>query len=123
MGIFQELEKRRTELQMPRAMLARRSGVSLPTVNRILSGQHSGATFANVVALAEALGIELTAVRQGTSSEFREKQATRKARNLVRLVQGTSALEGQGLDQEELDELIGRTSKELFLTKRKLWAE
>lgn len=121
--IFRELEKRRRELRMPLALLAKRSGVSLPTVNRILSGRHKGASFQNVLAIAAALDIEITAVRHGTSSEIRERQATSKARHLVRLVQGTSALEGQGLDQAELDEMIGQTSKELILTKRKLWAE
>ncbi|HSG69291.1 MAG TPA: helix-turn-helix domain-containing protein [Planctomycetaceae bacterium] len=123
MEVFRQLEKRRRELRMPRATLAKRSGVSLATVNRILSGQHKGATFENVLAIAEALGMEITTVRHGTSSEIREQQATRKARNLVRLVQGTSALEGQGLDQEELDEMIEQTARELSLTNRKLWAE
>lgn len=123
MGVYQQLEKRRRELRMPRATLAKRCGVSLATVNRILSGQHKGATFENVLVIAEALGMEIKTVRHGTSSEIREQQATRKARNLVRIVQGTSALEGQGLDQEELEEMIERTSKELFLSKRKLWAE
>ena len=123
MSIFQQLEKRRRELRMPRTILAKRSGVSLPTVNRVLSGHHNRVTFENVLAIAKALGMEITMLQQGTSCEFREKQATKKARKLVRLVQGTSALEGQGLDKDELEEMIGRTSKELFLTNRKLWAE
>lgn len=106
---------------MSRTALAKRSHVSLPTVNRILSGQNSGASFANVLAIAGALDMEVTAVAHTGSDEFRQKQAMDKARRLVRLVQGTSALEGQGLDQDELEEMVKRTSRELVLTKRKLW--
>ena len=122
-AIFQALEKRRRELGMSRRMLAKRSRVSLPTVNRVLSGQHTGASIENVLAIGEALGMELKCVADTRSENFREKQAVTKARQLVRLVQGTSALEGQGLDKDELEDMIGRTSKELSLTKRKLWEE
>lgn len=123
MSIIRQLEQRRQGLKMSRATLARRSGVSLPTVNRILSGKHDSASFANILAIAEALRIEIKAEEQGTSYEVREQQAVKKAKYLVRLVQGTSTLEGQGLDEQELAEMIDQTSKELFLTKRKLWAE
>jgi len=121
MDIFKEFEKRRGELGMSRTVLAKRSRVSLPTVNRILTGQHTAASFSNVAAIAETLGMEITAKAKTRSYDFRQQQAMRKARQLVRLVQGTSALEGQGLDDQELEEMIGRTSKELFLSNRKLW--
>ena len=54
MELFHELETRRRELGMSLAMLARRSRVSLPTVNRIMSGRHPRPTFAHVAAIAEA---------------------------------------------------------------------
>ena len=123
MKLFQEFEKRRRELGMACTTLAKRSHVSLPTVNRILSGQHSGASLANVAAIAEALGTEITAVANARSDKLRQEQARRKARRLVRLVQGTSALEGQGLDQQELEEMVARTSIDLLRSKRKLWVE
>ncbi len=123
MNIFRDFEKRRRELGMSSTALAKRSHVSLPTVNRILSGQHDGASFANVVAIADALGMELTSIANMRSDELRQKQAMNKARRLVRLVQGTSALEGQGLDDDELEEMVDRTSRELFLLKRKLWED
>ncbi len=123
MKLFRKFEKRRRELGMACGTLAKRSHVSLPTVNRILSGQHGGASFVNVAAIAEALGMEITVVAKDRSEKLRQEQAIRKARRLVGLVQGTSALEGQGLDQQELDEMVGRTSRELLLSKRKLWSE
>lgn len=123
MDVFREFERRRRELGMSRTALAKRSHVSLPTVNRILSDQHGGASFANVLAIANALGMEVTATAQTGSDEFRQRQATTKARHVVRLVQGTSALEGQGLDKDELEEMVRRTSRELVVTKRKLWEQ
>lgn len=123
MDAFKKLEQRRQELGMSRSALAERSRVSLPTTNRILSGGHSKASFANVVAIAEALGMDLTVQRNTPSEEFRRTQAMNKARRLVSLVQGTSALEGQGLDQDEIEEMVGRTFRELLPANRKLWAE
>ncbi len=121
MDIFKEFEKRRRELGMSRTVLSKRSRVSLPTVNRILTGQHIAASFSNVMAIAKTLGMEITTAAKTRSYDFRQQQAMRKARKLVSMVQGTSALEGQGLDDQELEEMVGRTSKELFLSNRKLW--
>lgn len=123
MNVFREFEKRRRELGMSRSTLARRSHVSLPTVNRILSEQHPRATFANVAAIADALGLELTAVGAESSEELARKQARSKAKHLVRLVQGTSGLEGQAVDQQELEAMVARTTEKLLRAKRRLWAE
>ena len=63
-------------------------------------------------------------VTQGDQvKSFGEQQATSKARCLVRLVQGTSALEGQGLEKKTLDDMVVKTAKELLQTQRKLWEE
>ncbi len=123
MTIFEQLEHRRQKLGISRSALAARSGLSLPTVNRILSRKNSAASFANVTAVAEALGMTLAATPTERTSEFRKRQATSKAKRLVRLVQGTSALEGQGLDQHELEKMIQQTSSELLKSQRKLWGE
>lgn len=123
MQLFQELEKRRRELGMSRSTLARRSHVSLPTVNRIMSQQHQRPTFAHVAAIADVLGVELAPVPKAKSEELRQRQARSKARRLVGLVQGSSGLEGQALDQTELETLVVRAAEKLLRSKRKLWAE
>ncbi len=51
------LNQRRQELGLIVETLAKRSGVSRPTVQRILSGSNPTASFANVLAIAEALGL------------------------------------------------------------------
>lgn len=53
---------------------------------------------------------------------MRQEQAYAKARRLVALAQGTSALEAQGVDRPVLEEAIEQTAHELLRSKRKLWA-
>jgi transcriptional regulator with XRE-family HTH domain len=123
MQLFQEFERRRKELGMSRITLAKRSRVSLPTINRILLNQSPTVSFANVLAIAEALGLEMKACESIPSDELRQRQARTKARRLVGMVQGTSALEGQGLNNRELEAMVARTTEELLASRRKLWGE
>jgi transcriptional regulator with XRE-family HTH domain len=123
MRIFRELQNRRRELGMSLTSLAHRSHVSLPTVNRIMSARHPQASFAHVAAIAEALGVELTAVAKESSDERRTSQARAKARRLVGLVQGTSGLEGQALEPPVLKAMTEQTTQKLLRSNRMLWAE
>jgi hypothetical protein len=88
-----------------------------------MSAQHEKSTFAHVIAIARALGIELTPVVKERSDEFRRKQARNKARYLVRLVQGTSGLEGQAVEPQDMESMVARTTEKLLRSKRKLWSE
>jgi transcriptional regulator with XRE-family HTH domain len=123
-NLFIDLERRRRDLGMTYATVAARSGVSLPTVQRILSGDHPNCTFANVTAIAQALDTSIKFQSQIPADELREKQAAKRARQLVGLVQGTSGLEGQAIDQNTFEKMIRQTVHELLAgSKRKLWAE
>src|SRR2546430_10495130 len=104
-NLFSDLERRRRELGMTYATVATRSGVSLPTVQRILSGDHCNGTFANVMAIAQALDMTIKFQSQISTDALREKQAAKRARQLVGLVQGTSALEGQAIDQNTVEKM------------------
>ncbi len=123
-NLFQDLERRRRELRMTYATVATRSGVSLPTVQRILSGDHRNGTFANVMAIAQALDMTITFQSQISADELREQQAAKRARQLVGLVQGTSGLEGQAIDEQTFERMVRQTVHELLAgSHRKLWAE
>ena len=107
---------------MTYAALAARSGVSEPTVKRILGGHLGEASFANVAAVAAALGapFELAAI---DVEAFRRQQARTKAEAIARLVQGTSALEAQALYRVAYERLVERTYHELLAgSGRRLWA-
>lgn len=123
MDLLGELENRRRRLRMPRNALAKRAGVSLPSLHRMLVVRDPGCSWASVLRVAEALGMSITAEARLSPQQFRHRQATKKAERLVSLLQGTSSLEGQGLDREELDDMVIETAAELMTSKRKLWAE
>jgi transcriptional regulator with XRE-family HTH domain len=122
--LFEKLEIRRQELGLSQAALAERSGVSLPTVHRILSGHGTSASVENILAIAQELGMDVEAVPRMGVQEILEQQARKKAERLVRMVQGTSALEGQGLPGRQIAQMIKKTIQELLAgSRRRLWAE
>jgi len=107
---------------MTYSSLAERSGVSEPTVKRILAGRLAEASFENVAAIAEALGMPLLADPVDIDA-FCERAAQEKAQRAARLVQGTSALEAQAVDQEQYRRLVERSVQELLTgPRRQLWA-
>lgn len=119
------LDARRRELGMSIAVLAKRSGVSKPTVQRILSGKRQSASFHHVVALAQALGMAVDMAPRTSAGEFRRENALRKAQRLVSVVQGTSAMEGQAITAAgELSDLVDRATDALLGgSRRRLWTE
>ena len=122
--LFEKLESRRRELGLSQSALADRCGVSLPTVQRILSGHGPAASFENTVAIAQAMGMQLDAVPILPAQEILEQQARKKAERLVGMVQGTSALEAQAVSARHLGQMIKKTVQELLAgSRRRLWAE
>lgn len=114
------LSARRHELGMSYPALAERSGVSEPTVKRILSGQD--ASFANVTAVAAAMGLKL-GFEETDAQDLRRAQAEKKARHIARMVQGTSALESQAVDDATYQRLVEKSLHELLAgSSRRLWA-
>lgn len=116
------LASRREALGMSFAALASRSGVSEPTVKRILGGRIGEASFANVAAVAHALGAPL-GFEEMDIDELCRQQARTKAEHVARLVQGTSALESQAVDSETYRRLVEKSFHELLAgSRRKLWS-
>lgn len=116
------LRRRRAALGMSLATLARRSGVSEPTVNRIFGGRLGAASFANVDAVARALGVSL-AIAESDVDRACRAQARHKAEQIARLVQGTSALESQAVDAATYNRLVEKSYRELLAgSRRRLWS-
>ncbi len=121
-SLTKRLDSRRRRLGMSHSALAARSGVSEPTVKRILSGRAGEVSLANVAAVAEALGVSLEFGERDIDT-MREEQAAKKAAQIARMVQGTSALECQGVDAKTLRQLVRRSERELLTgSKRRLWS-
>ena len=122
-AFFDDLSRRRKDLGISFEALAKRSGVSMPTVVRILSGKNPHASFANVAAIADALGMTVSLRSTVSAQAIREHQAETKARKLVGMVQGTSGLESQAVDAEQIDAMTRQTLHELLAgSSRVLWS-
>ena len=122
--LFEKLEARRRDLGLSQSVLAERSGVSLPTVHRILASHAKTASVDNILAIAQVLGMDLEAVPRIGTQEILEQQATKKAEQLVGMVQGTSGLEGQAVSGKQIGQMIKKTVQELLAgSRRRLWAE
>ncbi len=117
------LNRRRRELGVTYAALAQRSGLSVPTVRRILAGGGESASLSSVLAIARVLGVGLTFSAESDADQFLERQAREKAERLVGMVHASCALEGQGMDEDTREQMVRRTVHELLAgSKRKLWA-
>lgn len=123
-SITQRLNARREKLGISCALLAKRLGVSLRTVQRILSGEEMNPGFATIHALARELGLGVRLDEETDIRAVRRRQAEHKADRLLAIVQGTSALEGQAMDRETVADLREKTIHELLAgPNRKLWAD
>ena len=60
--VVRSLDARRVELGVSKAELARRAGMPSAAVRRMFSQQHKNPTLSSLVALADALGLDLRAV-------------------------------------------------------------
>jgi len=92
------------------------SGLSLATWKTLLS-----AIFG---AILKALGLTVACLSEIEAPRLREEQARKKAAKLVGMVQGTSGLEAQAVDEAGVPADVGATVHELLAgSPRKLWAE
>ncbi len=122
-NILERLSQRRRDLGMTYHDLSRRSGISVSTVKRVLGGEEA-ASFSSVAAIAEVLGMHMASAPEEDIASMRERQAEAKARSLVALVQGTSALEAQAVGPAHLRLMKQRTVAELLSgSARRLWAQ
>jgi len=126
---WESLSRRRRDLRMGFSSLSERSGVSIPTLKRIVNGQSENPTLHSIQSIAVALGVEIRiqgrieVVERLTTYEFRERAAEEKAEKIVGLVQGTSALEAQAVGPADLRVMIKQTVHDLMSgPARRLWS-
>jgi hypothetical protein len=94
------------------------------TVMRTLTGHNPNVSLRAIMAIATALGMRLHLQAEVAIADLLERQAQKKARRLAGVVQGTSALEAQALDDAELSDLTRQTVHKLLSgSPRKLWDE
>jgi len=118
------LSYRRMLAGLTTAEIARRTGISQPTVYRILSGQSQHVQLDHIIKIGRLLGCSLQWDAVLSEEDLITAQADRKAEKAVRMLQGTSGLEGQGLSPKELDRIRKKTKRKILSgSDRKIWRE
>ncbi len=120
---LQGLNRRRKELRMSLEVVVKKTHLPRATVCRLLRGDLRAANLSRVAKLAKVLGVvlEFTPV---PVPDFVRSQAEQKARELVSMVQGTMALESQGLEKDVLDQMVRDSTERLLSRPRKeLWVD
>lgn len=117
---LESLEKQRRELRMTLPVVAERAGLSRATVCRILQKKQASSSLENVLAIAGVLGAEVS-LKLKEPVKIIEEEIQTRAKRIVRMVQGTMALEAQGItDQEHIDHLVELAASEIRAKPRKL---
>jgi predicted transcriptional regulator len=121
-GFIDRLNHKREALGISHARLAEMTGVSLLTVQRFFAQGNDNISFATICKMADALGIDLMAQEKTSAQEMLEARARAKAREMAKIVQGTSALEAQGVNTVTLNEIENGIFYTLMNgSKRTLW--
>ncbi|MCI0357173.1 MAG: helix-turn-helix transcriptional regulator [Planctomycetaceae bacterium] len=123
-----KLELRRRELAVGRSILAKKSGLSLKTVDGILTGKETNPRLATIHAIAKTLGVSVCVGAASSVSEvisaddMRRQRAIEKANRLAGGVQASMGLEAQGIDPQARASLVERTVHKLLAgPSRRLW--
>ncbi len=120
--ILKQLDDRRIELGMSIAALAHHAGLSKATVQKALRGRGTD-SFDTMRAIDEVVGIGVVGARNRTAGAVMQRQAQSKAKHLVELVAGNSALENHRITVERACDLERVTAEELLRgAKLALWA-
>ena len=107
---------------MPLPEIGRRAGLSIATVKNILA-RKVNASFEAMMAISGAMGVDFR-IRARSVSAFRREQARRKAKEILKMVQASSALEAQAVDENAIKKMEQQTIAELLSgPRRKLWSK
>jgi transcriptional regulator with XRE-family HTH domain len=120
--LVQKVLQRKKDINITLENISKLSGVANRTVNRFFAGKD--VKLSTVEKITNLLGLDFSGNEIVTVKELRDNRAKKNALYIVGLVQDTSALEEQGLENTELNILISET-KEQFLNgfyKKKLWS-
>jgi transcriptional regulator with XRE-family HTH domain len=127
--LHDQLERRRQELGMSLAALVQRSCMSRATVERIFNGLYAGARAEHLQSIAKAMGAQIILGESmkvepiKSAHQMRQEAAREKARQLAAYLQGTSALEAQGMPMATVNEAEENFYCELMSgPPNRLWA-
>ena len=110
--LIHQIIARKEQLNITVNNLALLSGVSIRTVHRLLNNED--VKLSTIEHVTNFLGLDFAGNEQVSLDALKKQRAHEKALFLASIVQGTSALEMQGLEDATLNTIIASYEKELL---------
>jgi len=110
--LVSQIITRKEQLGITVENLAKLSGVGIRTINRLLKNED--VKLSTIEHVTNFLGLDFAGNEQIPLSVLKQQRAHQKALFLASIVQGTSALEMQGLEDDSLHSIIANYEKEFL---------
>ncbi len=119
--LIEQIVARKEQLNVTIENLAKLSGIGIRTINRLLKNED--VKLSTVEAVTNVLGLDFAGNEQISLEELQKQRAKQKALYLASIVQGTSALEMQGLEDESINKIVTMYENEFLYGNYKdtLW--
>ena len=120
--LLEKVKDRRQHVGITVESLSKLSNVGYKTIMRFFAGDD--VKLSTVEKITNVLGLDFAGNEVIDINALRDKRAKERALYIVSLVQDTSSLEMQGLDNEDINEMLQDTKMQLLYGeyKDKLWA-
>ncbi len=112
LDLTQQIIARKEQLNITVENLAKLSGVGVRTINRLLKNED--VKLSTIEHVTNFLGLDFAGNEQVTLNTLKKNRAHEKALLLASIVQGTSALEMQGLEDDSLNSIIASYEREFL---------
>ncbi|MFY4805928.1 hypothetical protein ACOTVJ_05970 [Aliarcobacter butzleri] len=119
--LIQKIENRKKQININIENLAKLSNLGVRTVNRFFAGDD--VKLSTIERLTNLLGLDFAGNEVIPLNQLEKQRAKEKALFMASLVQSTSALEVQGLEEDSLNKIIDKFEKEFLQGqyKNRLW--
>ncbi len=112
LDLIKQIIARKVQLNITIENLAKLSGVGIRTVNRVLANED--VKLSTIESITNFLGLDFAGNEIVTLDELKKQRAKEKAIFMASLMQSTSALEMQGLDEDSVNNIISMYEKEFL---------
>ena len=119
--LIHKIENRKKQINISIENLAKLSNVGVRTVNRFFAGDD--VKLSTIERITNLLGLDFAGNEIIPLTQLQKQRAKEKALFMASLVQSTSALEVQGLEEDSLNKIIDKFEKEFLQGqyKNRLW--
>jgi len=112
LDLVKQIIARKEQLNITIENLAKLSGLGVRTVNRVLANED--VKLSTIENITNVLGLDFAGNEVITIEKLKKQRAKSKAIFMASLVQGTSSLEMQGLDKENINNIISMYEQEFL---------